>query len=350
MKKKKNMKRSTAVRKNVQPRETGVKVNNNYKDMVFRLLFKDKERLLGLYNALSGRHYRNPDRLEIVTLESAVYIGMKNDLAFLIDMNLYLFEHQSTVNENMPLGFLHYVSAEYEKLTVEDNLYKEKAVRIPAPHFMVFYNGTKFCKERQELKLSDAFWTVEEKPELELRVQVLNINTGYNEELKEQCQILREYMQYVNKVRGYTEEMSIEKAVDQAVDECIRQGILKKFLLENKAEVRRMSIFEFDEEAYRRAIKEDAYEDGFLNGKTEGKIAGEIEGRIAGEMEGKIAGRIEGRIEDILLCLEDLGTVPDKLQEEIRSETDEGILKKWLKSAARAESIDEFIEEKQKTV
>lgn len=80
-----------------------LKVNRKYKDTVFRMLFSDKERLLELYNAVSGKNYNNADELEIVTLENAVYMGMKNDLAFLLNMNIYLYEHQSTVNPNMPL-------------------------------------------------------------------------------------------------------------------------------------------------------------------------------------------------------------------------------------------------------
>lgn len=159
--------------------------NRNYKDSVFRMLFKEKERLLELYNAVSGRHYTDCSELEIVMLESAVYMGMKNDLSFLIDMNLYLFEHQSTINPNMPLRFLQYVSAEYEKLIAPGSLYREKLVQIPAPHFMVFYNGTSPCGERMELRLSDAFYERGTKPELELLVQVLNINSGFNEVLKD---------------------------------------------------------------------------------------------------------------------------------------------------------------------
>ncbi len=114
--------------------------------------------------------------MEIVTLENAVYLGMKNDLAFLIDLNLYLFEHQSTVNPNMPLRFLQYVSTEYEKLLASKDLYRDKLVQIPSPRFIVFYNGIASCPERQELKLSDAFLTREDMLELELRVKVLNTN------------------------------------------------------------------------------------------------------------------------------------------------------------------------------
>lgn len=97
--------------------------NRKYKDTVFRMLFSDKERLLELYNAVSGRHYDNTDDLEIVTLENAVYMGMKNDLAFLLDTCIYLYEHQSTVNPNIPLRDLIYIASEYNKLVKTKSLY-----------------------------------------------------------------------------------------------------------------------------------------------------------------------------------------------------------------------------------
>lgn len=315
MSKKKSDGRNSAIRKKrVRDRRAGVKANSHYKDTVFRMLFREKKELLELYNAVSKRSYTDPERLEIVTLEGAVYLGMKNDLAFLIDMNLYLFEHQSTVNRNMPLRFLQYVSAEYSKLTVSDNLYGSKLIRIPAPHFMVFFNGTGQCAEKRELKLSDAYLIKESIPELELRVQVLNINEGYNEELKNACHTLKEYMLYVGKVRDYAKNTSIDEAVDKAVDECICQNILREFLLKNKAEVKRMSIFEYDEEAVRKALKEEAYEEGEMN----------------------------GRKEDILDLLEELGSIPEYIRKEILKQEDEKTLKKWLKFAAKAESIEAF--------
>ncbi len=145
-----------------------VRANVHYKDTVFRMLFREKKQLLGLYNAVSGRNYENPEKLDIVMLESAVYLGMRNDVAFIIDMRLYLFEHQSTVNKNMPLRFLQYVSAEYEKIIVSKNLHRRTLIKIPAPHFVVFYNGMEKCGERQELRLSAAYEVEEENPELEL--------------------------------------------------------------------------------------------------------------------------------------------------------------------------------------
>lgn len=246
------------------------RVRRQYKDTVFRMLFREKEYLLELYNAVSGRNCTDSNLLETVTLENAIYMGIKNDLAFLVDFHLYLYEHQSTVNLNMPLRFLQYVTEEYGRLTVEENIYGSRRVPLPAPHFVVFYNGRNSHPERQVMRLSDAFRMQENEPQLELRVLILNINEGYNTELKKRCRTLDEYMQYVDRVRGYAAFMSMETAVDRAVDECISEGILSDFLLANKAEVKRMSIYEYDEEATRQAIRIEEYERGIEKGIEKG--------------------------------------------------------------------------------
>ena len=166
--------------------------NRNYKDTIFRMLFSDRKNLLSLYNAVNQRDYQNPEDLEIVTLENAIYMGMKNDLAFILDTNLYLYEHQSTYTPNMPLRDLLYISSEYQKLVDHRSLYPSILQKIPAPNFIVFYNGTRKKEDRWENLLSEAFEHLEGKPNLELRVVTLNINEDHNRELMEQCKILRE--------------------------------------------------------------------------------------------------------------------------------------------------------------
>ena len=116
-------------------------VNRTYKSTLFIMLFQDKNNLLELYNAVSGKHYTDPEVLEINTLENAIYMSMKNDVSFLIDGRLSLYEHQSTKNPNLPLRFLLYISHLYSRMTVKENLYGETIVQIPAPEFLIFYNG-----------------------------------------------------------------------------------------------------------------------------------------------------------------------------------------------------------------
>ena len=142
--------------------------NRNYKDTVFRMLFSDRQNLLSLYNAVSGSHYDDPEMLEIVTLENAIYMGMKNDLAFIIGTDLFLYEHQSTYNPNMPLRDLFYISSEYQKLVDHKSLYSSTLLKIPAPQFIVFYNGTEKKKDHWLNHLSESFENLSSEPKLEL--------------------------------------------------------------------------------------------------------------------------------------------------------------------------------------
>ena len=247
-----------------------VSANRNYKDTVFRMLFSDKKNLLSLYNAVNSRDYTNPDDLEIVTLENAIYMGIKNDLAFIIDTNLYLYEHQSTYNPNMPLRDLFYISNEYQKLLDKKSLYSSSLQKIPAPNFIELYNGTDTLSDFSEHRLSSAFENLSGEPKLELIVTVLNINEGHNALLMEHCQTLKEYSQYVAKVRKYAAGMPLDQAVEYAVDECIKENILADFLRKNRAEVISMSIFEYDKEEEEKKLRKAEYEAGVEAGEKSG--------------------------------------------------------------------------------
>ena len=255
-----------------------LKANRKYKDTVFRMLFSDRKNLLSLYNAVNGTTYDNPSMLEIVTLENAVYIGMKNDLSFIVNTNLFLYEHQSTYNPNMPLRDLLYIAAEYQKLVDNKSLYSPILQKIPEPNFIVFYNGTEKKEESWVTYLSEAYEDFSGEANLELKVLTLNVNEGHNRKLMEECHILREYAQYVAKVRKYTKEMNLDGAVELAVDECIQEGILVEFLRKNKSEVVAMSIFEYNQEEEERKWKESVYEAARAEGRAEGKVEGRVEG------------------------------------------------------------------------
>ena len=235
-------------------REMYMKVNRKHKDRLFKFIFQEKENLLQLYNALNGTNYDEPDDLEIVTLEDVIYMRMKNDIAFVLDYCMNLFEHQSTDNPNMPLRGLLYFARQYEKHVNEKelNLYGKKQLQIPTPQYVVFYNGTEWTGERKILKLSDSFAGRDVKPCMELEVLQLNINYGHNKEMMEKCRVLWEYAVFIRKVRTYNEAMNIEEAIDRAVAECIEEGILKEILISHQAEVKNMLLTENDEETTRK--------------------------------------------------------------------------------------------------
>ena len=241
----------------------------NYKDTVYRMLFKEPNNALSLYNSLNGTAYTDESMLEFNTLENAIYMGMKNDLSFLIMDQMHLYEQQSTYTPNMPLRDLFYVTDLLQAYVKDKSVYSSKQIMLPTPHFIVFYNGTTKLQEKIELKLSDSFEVETDEPELELKVQILNINPGMNEELKEKCPVLKEYVIYVEKIREYVKEMSLGEAVEKAIEECVRDNILRDFLLKQRAEVFKMSIYEYDEERELKLIRADERELGIELGREE---------------------------------------------------------------------------------
>ena len=242
-------------------------VTRNHKDNVFCMLYRDRKNLLSLYNAMNGTSYEKEEELEVVTLEEAICMKMRNDAAFVIDSRLNLYEQQSSVNPNMPLRDLYYVTEELKKLAPPGRLHQRTKVKIPAPKFVAFYNGTAKQPERQVYRLSDLFYREEKDPKLELKVTVFNINTGYNGELLGKCESLRGYMTFVNKVRDKKASLlRLEEAVRQAVDECIFEGILTVFFRENREEIVEMGIYEFDQELYDKILLEDGKAIGIEKG------------------------------------------------------------------------------------
>ena len=267
--------------------------DNKYKDRVFRMLFNNKQELMDLYNAINNTTYDNPEELQITTLENAIYLGMKNDVSFLIDSRLQLYEHQSTWNPNLPYRDLLYVADTYSKLIPRKEIYGSKKIMLPPPTFLMFYNGKEKKPERYVMKLSELYQPQTKEANLDLTVLVLNINKGYNESIKRNCKTLQEYTLFVEQTREYEKNMDFRQAVSKAVDTCIEQGVLKEFLLKNKAEVIKMSLYEYDAEEVRQLWEEEARERGLEKGLKEGRAEGRAEGRKEGIGIGEIRGAIK---------------------------------------------------------
>ncbi|MBD5457240.1 MAG: hypothetical protein HDR27_01550 [Lachnospiraceae bacterium] len=245
----------------------------NHKDNVFCLLYKDKKNLLSLYNAMNNTSYEKEKELEVVTLEGAICLKMKNDAAFVIDSTLNLYEQQASVNPNMALRNLYYVTEELKKIVPPGKLYRTSKVKIPTPRFIVFYNGAAKQPEKQVYKLSEVYLKEERDPELELKVTVININQGYSKELLKKCESLRGYMMFVEKVRNKkAAEIRVEEAVRQAVNECISEGILSEFFREHREEIVDTGIFEFNQELYDQALLEDGEAIGRERGREESTL------------------------------------------------------------------------------
>ena len=317
------------MKKGTQVSEKIPAANRQYKDTVFRMLFSEKENLLSLYNAVTGNAYQNADDLKIVTLENAIYMGMKNDLAFMLETNIYLYEHQSTLNPNIPLRDLIYIGIEYQQYVDDKSLYSSRLQKIPAPKFMVFCNGTDAVDDRVELRLSNAYEHLAGEPDLELKVLMLNVNEGHNKELMEQCQTLKEYAIYVARVRKYTSEMNLNDAVARAIDECIKEGILVEFLRKNRSEVKMVSILEYDKEWEEKKLRKAEYEagrsEGIEIGKSEGIEIGKTEGIEIGKSKGIEIGRDKAMAEFVCnmikygFSIEKIAEVTGKNAEQIQT-------------------------------
>ena len=231
----------------------------------------NKNALLELYNALNGTAYQDASQLEIVTIESAVYVVMKNDLAYILSGTLSMYEHQSTYSPNLPVRFLIYLAQEYQRVIeqAEKSLYGSGQISLPTPQCVVFYNGMKEMPDEQRLRLSDAFENKATKADVELTVRMLNINYGNNRELMQKCRVLEEYSKLVAVMRGYMSAMEdTQSALNRAIDDCIENGVLKEFLLQNRAEVLGMLLEEFDAEKYERTLRSEGREEGREEGEV----------------------------------------------------------------------------------
>ncbi len=255
-------------------------INRSYKDSTFKLFFNDKKALLELYNAINETDYHDPDDLIVNTLDNAIFMGMVNDLSFIIDTTLNIYEHQSTKCPNMPLRALFYSSKLYAQIVDEKFLYSSTIHSIPEPHFVVFYNGVDELPETSIYNLSDMYDRCSEDPDLELKVHIVNINLGKNKKLVESCKKLHGYSVYVAKIREYSATMPTSEAVANAINYCIKHDILRDFFLKERKAITMVSLFEYDQAGHMELIRDEAHEQGRIEGLMEGRQEGQSEERL----------------------------------------------------------------------
>jgi len=247
---------------------TEVKTNRNHKDSVFTRLFSEKSNLLELYSAISGKSYPESTKIEIVTLSDVLYMNQVNDIAFVMeDRLIVLIEHQSSVNNNMPLRMLQYLSAEYDMIVDRKNLYKQKRIMIPAPEFIVLYNGDKKFPDYKELKLSDSYNFKTSDLYLELVVRVYNINKGRNAEMANRSPVLSGYEEFIAQIKENLKSMNLRDAIKLAVKTCISKNILVSFLERHSSEVENMIFGEWNMDEALAVAREESLEDGIDIGR-----------------------------------------------------------------------------------
>ncbi|MBQ9982362.1 MAG: hypothetical protein IJP18_07315 [Oscillospiraceae bacterium] len=251
-------------------------VNREYRDRLFKFIFgnpQNKEWTLSLYNAVNGSSYTDVKALKLNTIENAVYMGMKNDVSFLVDNTLSFYEQQSTFNPNMPMRFLIYAGMVYSKYVEESKSYHRYSSvqqKAPTPKCVCFYNGTAEKEDRVILSLKDAFEDGT-NPDIEVKVTMININYGHNKEILNACRPLEEYAWFVDRVRQNQElTETLEEAIDAAIDELVEDSVIKPFLISNRAEVKRMCITEYDEARTFAEQREEGIEIGIEIGIDKG--------------------------------------------------------------------------------
>lgn len=315
--------------------------NREVKDSAFTTFFGEPENASQLYAAL-GETEVSPNDITYVTLEGVLFIARKNDLAFTVKNRvLVISEHQSTINENMPLRDLIYLGRTLEKLLDEKNLYRRKMIHIPTPEFYMFYNGDAPYPSEKILRLSDAYLEKGEHPMLELEVKVININLSSGHKLLKECRPMYEYSWFIQQIKNYLADgWSRDAAITQAVQDCMEKEIMVEFMREYGSEAVNMLYTQWNWNDAMEVEREEAYEDGVEAGKAEGIAKGKAEG-IA---EGKNLGDLSRSRQSVLDLLEDLGDIPEDIQFRIYEEEDTQILRQWLKVAAKAMSFDAFRE------
>jgi len=257
--------------------------NEKHKDTVFTFLFSNPALLRELYSAIRGITIPPDVPIDINTLSDVLYRRQRNDISFLFNNRLIvLIEHQSTINDNMPLRCLMYVEKLYELITEPDEKFKKKRIKIPKPEFIVLYNGIDPYPNYKELRLSDSFIKSDNLKidlPLELAVQVYNINKGYNQEILSKSKTLDNYSRFIDKIREYQKEYKqkyhekndkkklLDKSFRSAINYCIENNILKDFLKKHSSEVLNMLYGEYDPEVEMRVVRQEAREEGWEEGR-----------------------------------------------------------------------------------
>lgn len=277
--------------------------NKEYKSDVFSMLLQDKKRAMEIYNAINGTDYDDPELVEMTTLDDKSFsLTVRNDASFILDANLSLYEHQSTYCPNMPLRDLLYFASIIQKRikAQKRDIYGGRILKIPVPHFVVFYNGKEDAPDQYDLRLSDAFEKETEDPEIELVCHVYNINSGKNTPLLSKCQTLREYMYFVDMVRKNNEiSGNLEDAIEKAINQCMEENVLWDFLAQHREEVMHVMTLDYTFERRLEMQRAEAIEDGERIGKEIGKeekLSEQIRKKI---QKGKPLDQIADELEEV---------------------------------------------------
>ena len=252
--------------------------NRKHKDSLFVDYFsKDrdwKQHFLSLYNALHGTDLQvETTRLERVNLEQVLYMDYYNDIAVMVnDQFIMMIEHQTTINPNMPLRLLEYVSRIYGNMIDSKSKFSTQLIPLAKPEFIVFYTGKENIPPETHLHLSDAFklnHIQNSELSLELVVKVCRINGKEPNQIVSQCSDLEQYVQFLKLIAEAKADGQV-KPLTRAIREAVRHNVLKDYLERKGGEVLSILMTEYDY-ATDIAVKQ---EEAYAIGRNEGILVG----------------------------------------------------------------------------
>lgn len=248
--------------------------NKEYQNDVFSMLLEDPNNALTLYNAMNGTDYRDADMVEMCILDGGVSLSVRNDATFILDMRLSLYEYQSLICPNKPIRSFVYLANISEGMIKNHIIYAGMPAETTIPRFAIFYNGDEEQPEQYELQLSDVFLRSVDELELKLKCTVYNINYGKNKALLQKCPFLRKYMTFVDYVRYFHKELKfcrLEHAIELAIDRCIKENVLRDFLMNHRTEIVEVLILDYNFERQLALDREDRLTEGYNEGLAAAK-------------------------------------------------------------------------------
>ena len=286
------------------------KVNREFKDGMFRTLFNDREKMLELYNAVSDEPLGREaiEDIETLTLETPLYIGSRNDLAFSINgKSIFFCEHQSTYSGNMALRMATYFGKTIDTM-FGNEIFGSRKLTIPPPEFNVMYIGRQNTPDVEVFKLSDHYGGETAENSIEIVVNAYNICYDKNKRILQKSRTLREYSIFIDYVNQNLDKgMTLEDAVEQTVRRARREGILVDFLNRYGTEVEGM-LRGITVEEYGEVMKREGFDDG----KAEGIAQGEASGRAERELE--MAKALKAKGVDIDIIAETSGLSKEEIE------------------------------------
>ena len=274
--------------------------NRKHKDSLFVDYFsKDrdwKQHFFSLYNALHGTNLQvETTKLERVNLEQVLYMDYYNDIAVMVnDQFILMIEHQSTINPNMPLRLLEYVTRIYGNKVDSKTKFSNQLIPLAKPEFIVFYTGNQDLPPESYLYLSDAFpkdpsenQLTDSEITLELVVKVCKIKGEEPSQIVQNCPDLEQYVQFlklIDKAKADGQAQPLTRAIREAV----RHNILKDYLERKGGETLSILTAEYDYATDIAVKQEEAYAIGLERGIERGLEQGRLEGLERGAYQNKL--------------------------------------------------------------